>query len=405
MSNKVSPLPAVSAPNSHHPFRADSYLGLLQFLFLLTWVVYVIFLGDLVARAGLPKDFVPRLLIIDQLLFAFADIMLGLYADRTQNLLRRLTPVVLVLNLSACLVFAALPAAASLGASALIAAVVAWVITSTVLRAPLYGAIARRNARPEVGTAWALLGMGLASAAAPYLGLALKGVDPMLPLLVSGAALALATLGFGAWESSQPAVPASSVAAKQPGWNGMLLPMLAVLLIGGGFQIHFFLNAASLFRQVADPAMLPWLMPVFWVGFSIAVYPGARLLKSQGSLRVLAVSALFGAGASLACLVARELPLLVGLQAMAGAAWGMSFLSVLNLAGSNGHHGRESTFVGLVFAVLAVTSASRIGFNMANIQLDANTAQSLAAGLWGAGAVLALYLAVMRNPSNQEKTA
>ena len=74
-----------------------SYLGLVQFLFLLTWVVYVIFLGDLLGKMGLPKDFVPRLLLLDQLLFACADVLLGVYADRAMRLLRRIAPLLLAL--------------------------------------------------------------------------------------------------------------------------------------------------------------------------------------------------------------------------------------------------------------------------------------------------------------------
>ncbi|WP_295453342.1 hypothetical protein [uncultured Thiodictyon sp.] len=41
-----------------------SYLGLVQFLFLLTWAVYAIFLGDLLVRLGLPKEFAPRRLLL-----------------------------------------------------------------------------------------------------------------------------------------------------------------------------------------------------------------------------------------------------------------------------------------------------------------------------------------------------
>lgn len=255
----------------------DGNLGLLQGVFLLTWIVYVVFLGDLLGQAGLPKDLAPRLLVLDQVVFACMDVLLGLYADHMLNLVRRLAPMLLVVNLFACLIFAGLPAIAGAGPHWLIAATVLWVACSTVLRAPLYGAIARRNANPVHGTAWALAGMGLASAAAPYLGVALKGVDPGLPFLLSAVVLALATLGFGAWERGQTA-PGPGGRVVRPGLARMAMPVAAMLCIGLGIQLHFFVNAAPLFRQVADAALLTWLMPVFWVGFSLAVHPGARLV-------------------------------------------------------------------------------------------------------------------------------
>ncbi len=370
----------------------DVYLGLFQFLFLLAWIVYVIFLPDLLARAGLPKDFAPRLLIADQLLFAGLDVVLGLFADRAMNQLRRLTPIVLVLNLLACLIFVALPHLAGVSAILLIGATMVWVATSTVLRAPLYGAIARRCADPLHGGAWALAGLGLASAAAPYLGIALKGMDPALPMLVSGIVLALATLGFGAWEQAQPETPRASP-TRAPVWSAMRLPGATLLLLGAGFQLHFFMNAAPLFKQATDPALLPWLMPVFWVGFSLAVYPGAKLITRQGAARTLATSAAVGALASLACAMAPGVLPLVGLQALAGAAWGISFLAALELAGQSGHHGSEATFIGLVFAALALATALRIGLGAASPSLVGGTSQLLAPGLWGLGALLAVYLA------------
>lgn len=379
----------------------DRYLGLLQFLFLLTWIVYVIFLGDLLERAGLPKRFAPRLLLIDQLLFACCDVVLGLYADRSLTLLRRLTPLILTLNLLACLIFASLPTLAAIAPSLLIAATVVWVVTSTVLRAPLYGAIARRSSNAAHGTAWSLAGMGLASMAAPYLGVVLKGMDPGLPLLLSGVALALATLGFGQWERAQPTlvIPASAI---RPHWRDLRLPMFTLLLLGAAFQLHFFVNAAPLFKLVADPDKLTWLMPIFWGGFSLAVYPGMRLLRVFSPHRLLAFSSLLGAGACLACMAAPGLVGLILLQAIAGAAWGLSFLSALELAGATGHQGRESTFIGLIFASLALAAAWRIGLNLADIQFPAVATQALAAGLWTAGAVSALAMAgwhARRTPS------
>jgi hypothetical protein len=373
-----------------HPRQGwlDAYLGLLQFLFLLTWIVYVIFLPDLLARAGLPKDFAPRLLLADQLLFACADVLLGLYADRAMNLLRRLTPIVLVLNLVSCLIFAGLPNFAAISPALLIAATVTWVISSTVLRAPLYGAIARRSAHPRYGTAWALAGMGLASAAAPYLGIVMKGLDPALPMLISGIALALATLGFDAWERSQSGMPGTAP-ARVPEWRAMFLPTLTLFLLGAGFQAHFFLNAVPLFKQAGGADALPMLMPLFWVGFSLAVYPGARLLARYGAARLLTLSAFVGALASMACLAQPGLAALIGLQLVAGGAWGFSFLSALDLAGDTGHRGREATFVGLVFAALAIAAAMRIGIAATGLKLPETTSLGLAAGLWTCGALCA----------------
>lgn len=375
----------MNTTNPPSRFALESYLGLIQFLFLLTWVVYVIFLGDLLAKLGLSKDFVPKLLLLDQVLFVVADVALGFQADRMLRLFRKIAPLVLVLNLISCLTFIALPHLASTTPNLFIGATLLWVLSASVLRAPLYGLIAQRSAEPGRGTASALLGMGLASAAAPYLGVAFKGIDPLLPFTLAGISLALATLGFSAWEAAQsnPAPGARPHRQRRIG----RLAAIAVLL-GLGFQTHVFLNSAPLFKHAADPTLLPWLMPVFWIGFSLAVYPGAGLVEKHGAGRVLGGAALTGTLASLACLTSPTLPWLIGIQAIAGAAWGGAFLAGLSLAGAWGHVGREALFVGTIFACLALAAIGRIGLNLIGLPPEASL--PMATGFWAAGALLCL---------------
>jgi MFS family permease len=364
---------------------------LVQFLFLLTWVVYVIFLGDMLARLGLPKDWLPKLLLADQIFFLLADIALGYQADRAQRLWGRVAPLLVSLNLLSCLAFVALPFVAS--PSLFIALTVLWVLTASVLRAPLYGLIGRRSSDPRHGTAAALLGMGVASALSPYLGQVLKGMDPTLPFILSAVSLAIATLGFSTFEkqlAAQAPVPETPTKDNAPPASIPGLPRLltVALLLGGGFQLHAFLNAAPLYKAVVDPALLPWLMPTFWTAFSLVVWPGAWITQRFGTARALAAAALTGGLAATACLLAPGLPLLLALQALAGAAWAIVFLAGLTLASELGRGGRESLFIAGWFAIMAVAAAARIALGMAAVALPLTL--FLAAGMWLSGAVLLL---------------
>ena len=222
----------------------------------------------------------------------------------------------------------------------------------------------------------------------------LKGLDPMLPFTLAGITLAMATLGFTAYEARmrQPAMQRAMQPTAQttPPFNAIARPAFVILLLGAGFQVHFFINAAPLYKSVADPTLLPWLMPLFWIGFSIAVYPGARLIKRHAAASVFALSALLGSAASAACLASPPLPLLMTLQALAGIAWGGVFLSGLCLAGALGHTGREALFIGVLFACLAVGAVTRIGLSLAGVSFSVNLTVPLAAGLWAVGAMLSL---------------
>lgn len=84
---------------------------------------------------------------------------------------------------------------------------------------------------------------------------------------------------------------------------------------------------------------------------------------------------------------------LIGLQALAGACWGIGFLAALELAGRSGRQGRESTFVGLMFAALALATALRIGL-ATGAPLPGSAVPLLAPSLWGLGGVLAAYMAL-----------
>ena len=50
------------------------YMAVVQFLFVSTWTIYVIFLPQLLVAAGLPASYTPYILIIDQLVFMVMDI-------------------------------------------------------------------------------------------------------------------------------------------------------------------------------------------------------------------------------------------------------------------------------------------------------------------------------------------
>lgn len=366
-----------------------AYLGGIQFLFLATWVVYVIYLGDLLEKLGLPKTFLPTLLLIDQLLFVCADLALGLYADRAMRFYRRLAPLVMTLNLIACLAFVALPHLASGAPEVFIGITVLWVLTASVLRAPLYGLIARRSLAPGRATAASLIGLGLASALAPYLGVLLKGVDPLLPFALSGISLALATLGFSAWEVRQQAPNAASNSQPTPALHAIWLLLLAMLLLGAGFQVHVFINAAPLYKAVADVALLPWLLPVFWIGFSLAIYPGALWMERFGAKQVLALASLLGVLASAFCLTSPPLVGLIAAQFVAGIGWAGVFLAGLDLAGGSGRHGREGLFIGALFAMLALAAVGRIGLTLAGFSIGPKP--ELAFGLWTLGAATYLF--------------
>jgi hypothetical protein len=375
--------------------RVGLYFGALQFFFALTWIAYVIYLPALAAQAGLPPRAVPWILMLDQLVFLVCDLAAGLAADRVGRVVGRLGRLAAGLTLLSCAAFVLLPIVAPQGsAAALLVLTVLWAITSSALRAPPLALLGRHVPRPvqPAMVALSMLGLGLANAAAPYLGLVLKGVDPRVPFILASSALALTTLGLVAAEralarTAAPAAPASPVPAQR-----LALPAFAVCALFGAlaFQLHGFVNSAPLYLQHAPAQQLPWLAPLIWVGFNLGLWPAAAATRRYGPLRVMAVA---GAAAALAALGAERAPALAALgalQVLAGLAWAGLLSAAFSGALALGQGGREGLFSGTLSSLLAGAALVRLSL------LATGVAAPLAgwpALLWLVAAALAALLA------------
>ena len=119
-----------------------AYVGLVQFLFGTTWTLYVVYLPQLAQAAGIGREWVPWILIADQLAFAAMDIVTGFWIDRVRAALGRFGVLVMAGSLLSAVAFLALPYAGT-SASVLLVAIAIWAITSSALRSPPWALLAR----------------------------------------------------------------------------------------------------------------------------------------------------------------------------------------------------------------------------------------------------------------------
>ncbi|MEP6739298.1 MAG: MFS transporter [Caldimonas sp.] len=341
------------------------YLGVVQFFFAATWIVYVIFLPQLAAQVGIPKTAVAWILMLDQLVFVVADYATGVATDRAAKVVGRVGIAVLVATLVSCGAFLALPFVAPGGsAGVFIALTMLWAVTSSALRAPplaLVGRYAARPAQPML-LAFTMLGLGVASAIQPYLGLTLRGVDPRLPFAISSLALALVTVGMVVAErmlqrdagSAAPAIAAAAPAEPTP------LFIASALLAALAFQVHVFIDSGPLYVRLAGASALPTLLPVFWIGFNVAMFPFSLAARRWSAPRVMGVAAIGAAAGALGVNAAATLPVLVAMQLVAGAAWAGVLVAAFAWALARGGGGRAGTFAGALSSVLAAATLMRM---------------------------------------------
>ncbi|MDA9397143.1 MFS transporter [Bradyrhizobium sp. CCBAU 45394] len=357
----------VSTGASANAARTGLYLAVLQLVFTLGWTTYVVYLPRLAADVGLAPAVVIFILMLDQAIFTIADTAMGIAADRIAPVVGRLGLFVGVLAAISCAAFVALPFVAGIGAGAqvgLIALIVVWSVTSSALRAPPLTLLGKYRARPQVPflAALAMLGYGLAGAVSPYLGVMLREHDARLPFVISGAVLLLTALGLSRIEydlarDTSPPTPAE--AAKPLG----LVPIafiVAMVALALGYQLHFAMNSAPFYLRFAKPDELQWLMPVFWIGFNIAMFPASLIVKHRGGLIVMGAAGLLGAVAIAAAELAGSLNTLIAAQFLAGAAWGCMLMSAISAALAIGSTGAEGKVTGLVFSALALGTFARM---------------------------------------------
>lgn len=354
---------------------AAGYLAVVQFLFFTTWIVYLVYLGDLLEQVGIGKDKLLWFVLLDQFLFAVMDVLMGFAADRVRRMLWRIGPFILVVNTFSCVGFVAMPWLAetgnigSTGQMLWVGALVLWVATSSVLRAPAFVLVIQHAARPQVPwlVALSLTGLALGGAVGPYLGVALKTIDPLLPFLLTGVTLWLTTIGLIFMERylAEGSAPAEPVPAKHA-TSDMAYRLLLLSLLGGalllalGFQLHFFVNSAPLYLQFAQAEQLAYLMPVFWIGFNLLVFPGSGLSSKHDPLLVMVLAVLLGT-ASL-WLVAHNFGLnsLIVAQLLAGGAWGVLFMAGISASLYIGGKAHGGLVLGSWFSMLALGALLRV---------------------------------------------
>jgi hypothetical protein len=346
------------------PQAAGVYLAVLQLVFALGWTSYAIYLPRLAASAGLSAGAVLVILMLDQAIFTVTDFSMGVAADKVSRLIGRLGHWVAAITLVSGAAFVGLPFVASAGAAPMLVLTVIWAVTSSALRAPplmLLGKYAARPAIPYLASL-AMLGVGIAGALSPYLARTLANQDPRLPFVIASVALVLVSLSLAKVERMlAKQAPANNEPPKTVD-RAVPAPVLvfgaAVVVFALGFQLHFFFNNAPLFRKFTGD--IGTLMPVFWVGFSVGMFPASLITKRWGGLPVMGAAGLLGAIGIVLMESSGTLGLTIAAQVLVGVAWGCILMSAFAAAAALGASGHEGKTNGLLFSGLALATFARL---------------------------------------------
>lgn len=348
------------------PYYAAMYLAVIQFLFASMWTIYVIFLPQLLTQAGIDSKWTTWLLLIDQCIFIVMDVALGFAADKVRRTMSgQLGVLMLGLSLISCLAFIALPWAAQLvGATGLLGLVFLWVITSSTLRVPPFVLLGQYAATPQMPLAVALqaIGLGIAGSIAPYLGTYLTKIQPQIPFVISSLVLCLTVIGLIYVERQLQQSSSSSIENKPTDFSfSKLMLIVASLFAGLAFQTYSALNMKLQLLQFAPKEELSNLLPIFWIGFNVLIFPISLLSKRMGIFLTLVIISFLTAMSAIFSVVATQLEWLLVAQFLTGGFWGGMFSVGITAALHFGKTGKEGLMLGLWFSMLSVAAFFRIG--------------------------------------------
>jgi len=152
-----------------------------------------------------------------------------------------------------------------------------------------------------------------------------------------------------------------------------------------GYQLHFSINSSPFFLRFAKPDDLQWLMPVFWIGFNIAMFSGQRRGQASRRTDLMGAAGLLGALAVLGAELAGNLNMLIAAQFVAGAAWGCMLMMRGRGRAGDRDTGAEGKVVGWCSRALALATFARMARSRAACRSCRNTRRCCNGRRWRAG--------------------
>lgn len=293
-------------------------LALVQGAIALTWVIYNLYLANLLTQFGFPVALAMTLLVLENILAAVIEPIMGNFSDGLQHRMGTRFPFIALGMILASACFIGIPAVfVFAGSSGLLrwllpGVLVAWAIAMTLFRSPalsLLGRYAFRTQLPQAASILTLVG-GVAGALAPLAGNFILQLGPVFTFTIGsltllGAAFALRAVGPNASVvtvdnlSNSPHIPPVSVARL-----GLVFGTGAGVALGFRLLMQMF---PTLLSTEAPTANIKLILGSIFIALALTAIPAGAVATRFGTQR----------------------SMVAGLAAMA-------VLTILVLAGSNG---------------------------------------------------------------------
>ncbi|MGF1517124.1 MAG: MFS transporter [Nodosilinea sp.] len=305
-------------------------LALMQGAIALLWVIYNLYLVQLLTQLGFPQGLAVGLLVIENLLAMVIEPLMGTFSDGMQHRMGTRLPIISLGVVLTAGLFVVIPTALVWGQGALRwglpLLMVAWAMAMALFRSPalsLLGRYALGTDLPQAASILTLVG-GVAGAMGPLAGQFILGLGPWVAFALGSGVLLLATLALW-WAGPKRTVdtdsnPAATLPAlKSLPWRSLGLVFGAGVGVGLGFRLVMMALPATLAQRVPG-GNVPLVLGALFVALALTAIPAGQLARRLGNRRAMVLG--LSAMAALAILVGLIASTAVGVvvAAMFGAA-------------------------------------------------------------------------------------
>ena len=264
----------------------------------LMWVIYNLYLVDLLTRFGFPQIMATGLLIFENLLAMVMEPLMGTFSDRLQHQVGTKFPFISLGVVLAAGCFLAIPMMLFNGQGTLLRwllplMMVAWALAMTVFRSPalsLLGRYAFRTQLPQAASILTLVG-GLTGAARPLAHSYILAWGPMVAFGVGSAVLLLATFLLSRFQPNEAVRPQASAEIDAPEPVGVSLTNLGLIFGAGvgvalGFRLIMTTYPTVLQQNVTSIAP-SLVMGLIFISLALTAIPAGQLATRLGNRRTM----------------------------------------------------------------------------------------------------------------------
>ncbi len=348
-------------------------LAAVQGAIALTWVIYNLYLLKLLTQFGFPKELATGVLILENVLAAVMEPLMGGFSDLAQRWIGTRFPFIAVGSILASALFIAIPAFVVFGSPTasirwvLPVVMVAWALAMTVFRSPalsLLGRYAFGTNLPQAASILTLVG-GVAGAMGPLANQFILSLGPIVTFSIGSFTMlaAAAALRLVNPESSvqQPTPESFPSPQSSSSWQQISIPRLG-LVFGAGVGVALgFRLMMDTFPKILD-AQVPGankslILGGIFIALALTAIPAGNLASRLGNRQAMTYGLVAMAGFTALLAFTRNGAIAAGVAIALGATFSLVSNGTIPFALSMVPPDKAGLGTGIYFSGGAVASS------------------------------------------------